>query len=132
MGPAQSGFLLTYMGGVIVLSGCLDLICSPSNHTMNDRKRQMDESYKRISIRVSPVGIKSLQANSLNNRSSKLNLMENMQISAKDADYSSAQKAKKKGRDLAECMELDLYASTYLRTPAPGVLKHHRTTCVVR
>lgn len=92
----------------------------------------MDESYKWISIRVSPVGIKSLQANSLNNRSSKLNLMENMQISAKDADCSSAQKAKKKGRDLAECMELDLYASTYLRTPAPGVLKHHRTTCVVR
>jgi hypothetical protein len=56
--------------------------------------------------------------------------MENMQISAKDAD-SSAQKAKKKGTDLAECMELDLYASTYLRTPAPGVLKHHRTTCAV-
>jgi hypothetical protein len=92
----------------------------------------MDESYKQISIRVSPVGIKGLQANSLNNRSSKLNLMENMQISAKDADSSSAQKAKKKGRDLAESMELDLYASTYLRTPAPGVLQHHRTACAVR
>jgi hypothetical protein len=99
---------------------------------MNDHKNQMDESYKRMSIRVSPVGIKSLQANSLNNRSSKLNLMENMQISAKDAYCSSEQKAKKKGRDLAKCMELDLDASTYLRTPAPGVLKHHRTTCVVR
>lgn len=101
MGPSQSGFLLTYVEGVGVLSGALDLICSPSDHTMNDRKSQMDESYKQISIRVSPVGIKGLQANSLNNRSSKLNLMENMQISAKDADSSSAQKAKKKGRDFS-------------------------------
>jgi hypothetical protein len=44
----------------------------------------MDENYKQISIRISPVGIKSMQANILNNKSNKLNLMKNMQISAKD------------------------------------------------
>jgi hypothetical protein len=45
----------------------------------------MNESYKQISIRVNLVGKKSLQKNTLIDRSNKLNLMENMQITAKDA-----------------------------------------------
>jgi hypothetical protein len=44
----------------------------------------MDEIYKQILIKVSPVGIKSLQANTLSDRSNELNLMENMQILTKD------------------------------------------------
>jgi hypothetical protein len=46
----------------------------------------MDETSKQISIQISHVGIKSMQANTLNDKSNKLNLMKNMQILAKDVD----------------------------------------------
>jgi len=46
----------------------------------------MDEISKQISIQISYVGIKSMQANTLNDKNNKLNLMKNMQILAKDVD----------------------------------------------